>query len=305
VWCGNAGWFPGLPALLRVAIALDIRPSFAGIVLASAAYLATLYVVWIAFLGGRWSARNGACLGVAGAWFGQVYYHAGFPIILTVLIILISIRLLLDRRYIAAGLIAAAATTMYSTAVLIAPAMAIWLLLERRAAWRARLKRTAIVCIPSLIVYGLVMALIWAFTGTWHAYADIQKKYVGYIHNPFIVWWDAIQPFAHHGWRHGANAPSFQALSVGVIMGILGTMGPFVWRRIDDLDRLLVPAAVLFWIVPLMAGRGVSIWRGDAMMLPTALIARRLPVPVQLVVVAAELVAAYGTTMLFLQGRLI
>jgi hypothetical protein len=102
-WCGNAGWFPLYPALVRGVSWTGLPLDWSGVVVAQSACLALLAVVW-RMLGARLTAAAVLCLALAAVFPGMVYDHAVFPISLASLATLLCLHWLARGRWVPAGL---------------------------------------------------------------------------------------------------------------------------------------------------------------------------------------------------------
>ena len=254
---GTPAGSPGYSVLLRGGSALGVSPTAAGVVIATASFAGILMVVWVGYLRARVTLRNLFCLAAASVWFGQVYYHAVFPLSLAVLLILGSI-LLADRdRWGPAALLAGLSATVYASGFLLGIAGAVWiLLLQRGVRWPDRIRRAALYCGAVAVGYLSVIVAMRLFTGSWTVYFDIERKYdAATLHNPWEQWRLRVDVFLRHGWGGGSYAASFQTLAVGAFMVALIVGAAVFWRRLGTFERFLVVYAIVFWVVPLSQGR--------------------------------------------------
>jgi hypothetical protein len=95
-WCGNPGWFPAYPWLMR-------------------------FGSWLGF-GYDTFGRIVSLVAMVGAWVvfpANVYYGAVFPISSMLIAVLLALWCLDRRRWLLAGLCGAAAATMYTSGLLV------------------------------------------------------------------------------------------------------------------------------------------------------------------------------------------
>ncbi len=305
-WCGNSGWFPGYPALIWVLERLGLPGHDAGVAISSVFGFAMLAVLWNCFLIRRRDASSVLALALAAFFFGQVYQRAVFPISMELFFLLLVLWLAPRQRWLGAGLACAAAAFTYSTGFLIAPAVAAWVLWDR-SVWPARAKAAAIALLCALTTVGFlaVLAIQRLATGVWGAFFLVQRKY-GYHQLGFPVtkfaW--TVDPLLRYGlgWN---EVPSAQTLLVAAWCLCLVAAVVLHRRQLEAVDRLVLSATLWFWLFPLALGGHVHLYRSEALLLPSVLLARRLPLPVQALFLLIMVVLAYLMSVLFFQGTLV
>ena len=176
-WCGDAGWFPAYPWLVRALHFVGLPLGGAAVVVSWFFAAATLVLLWKTFFKKRTDVTVLGAL-IYGAWApGQIYDYAVFPLSMLAFFTVASLWFLHRGRYAAAGLSGAVAALTYPLGVLLIPVSALWLLAQRGSPWRARLRRTAYA--SGLAALGVVALLIdqRIETGHWNAYFLVQDKY--------------------------------------------------------------------------------------------------------------------------------
>lgn len=184
--CGNAGWFPGYPVIMRELSQLAGIPLLvAGLVVAWTCWYLVLLLIWRLVadahsLPGRW-----VCLLIAAFFPGQVYFAAVFPVSLCIAGMLGCLyaalrgsRLVLAGVALASGFVAAYS---YITAVALAPALLVTALVAVRG--RRRL-RVLIAAFGSLAGFGAVLLTMQRAVGLWNAYFLTAEKYQVGVHSP-------------------------------------------------------------------------------------------------------------------------
>jgi hypothetical protein len=235
-------------------------------------------VLWIGLLDRRATLANLLALSFAAFVPGHIYDHSVFPLSLASFFILLVFALLRRRRYTGAGLAGAAACLTYPTAALIAPLTAVWMLyVERGAPWGHRLRRAAQT--GGLMALGLVAVLVIdkLAVGVWTAYFKVQAHYHHTLRDPFAAWLDVVKPL-RHGVDGLASVPAVEAAFVAAL--VAGLLAHSAWRarRVDSLELLALAFALAVWLFPLSL-QTVDIYRSDALLIPAALLVRRLPLP--------------------------
>ncbi len=304
-WCGNTGWFPGYPLLLRSLSLIGLGGPVGGLILASLFYLGSLYVLWFGLLKAQISPSNVLALLMSAFFFGSVYYRAVFPVSAEIFFILLFVFFLARDRWLAAGISGAAAAFFYSTGFLLAGVTVIWLALARRDL-EPRCRLVAGVQAAGLTVAGFlaVLGVQWISTGVWGAFFKVQAKYGYGVFPPTKRLLASVVPVLRDG-LSVEEIPNLQTAIVAVAVVILVTGSGLVWRRVTPMERWVVIATLIFWLFPLMLGGVLSLYRSEALLLPSTLLLRHIPMPLQLALVAAAIALAYPMSMLFYENVLI
>ena len=301
LWCGNAGWFPGYPWVIRIMSLSGLRPATAGALLSALCSLASLLLLWNAFLGAALNGPNAWCLGMAAFFPGQVYQHAVFPVSMLTLCALLALHLAGAGRRVAAGLAGAAAAVTYPTGVLLAPVLLVGSLLTaagpRRRSWRFAL------IAPALTVLGLAAVPLaqWAAVGDPKAFFKVQDKYGHGWNWPIATLRRHVKPLVDGQWRWTSDVPALQSAFVALFILAVAfrVIAAMRRRRAEAQDVLLIVFALAFWLFPLVLGASVSACRAEATLLPSAVLLRRLPAALQAGVAAAAAALAYPIALLF------
>jgi len=297
--CGNAAWFPLYPWLLKPWIALGVAPATAGVWVSGLGALGMLTALWNAFLRMR-GARGWLVLGMAAVFPGAVYQHAIFPTSLALLCLVLAAFFVVRERWVLAGLFGAGVALSYVTGVLVsAPnALAAWL--------RTRALPPSVVA-GGLAASGLLLVLLLhqLLLGHWDAFYWVHRKGFPAMVQPLDAFLGVVMPAFDPAADPRARIVGRQTLTVAGLV-LLGIGTALVNRRSRDPVRSwAVLASLLFWAFPLVVGRGVSLYRSDALVLPVLLLLLDLPewVLVPLLVWIAVLAEAMGQ--LFFTGYLV
>ncbi|HET9158511.1 MAG TPA: hypothetical protein VFN91_17680 [Myxococcaceae bacterium] len=296
--CGNAAWFPLYPWLLRPLIALGIAPETAGVWLAGLAALGTLVVLWNSFLRSR-GLRGWLVLTLAAVFPGAVYQHAIFPTSLALLGLVLAAVGVARARWALAGIAGAGVALSYVTGVLVALPSGVAALLRTRALR------------PALLAGGIaacgflgVLALHQLVLGHWDAFYWVHRKGFPARARPLGAFLAVIDP-AFHAVNHRHRIIAAQAITVATLVG-LGLGMAWARRRRPEVTRAwAVMAALTFWLFPLVVGRGVSLYRSDALVLPVVLLLIELPWPLLAALVIWLVILAEQMARLFFLGYLL
>ncbi len=270
--CGNAAWFPLYPWMLRPWIALGVAPATAGVWVSGLGALGMLVALWNGFLRSR-GARGWLVLGMAAAFPGAVYQHAIFPTSLALLCLVLVGVCIARERWALAGLFGAGVALSYVTGVLVSGPNAV-------AAWlRTRALRPAVVA-GGIAACGLLLVLVvhQLLLGRWDAFYWVHRKGFPAMARPLEAFLGVVRPAFDPASDPRARTLGAQTLTVaGLVLLGLGS-GVAMRRRAGAVRCWAGLAALVSWIFPLVVGRGVSLYRSDALVLPVLLLLIDLPV---------------------------
>lgn len=305
-WCGDAGWFPGYPALIWVLEHAGLSGPDAGVVISSAFGFGMLALLWNGFLARRGGPAPVLALLLAAFFFGQVYQRAVFPISMEIFFLLAAVWFAARRQWLGTGLAGAVAAFSYASGFLIAPAVVTWVLTDREVR-PARARAAAVALAGGLTALGVLAVLViqWLATGVWGAFFKVQRKYHYHgLHLPSGKFLATVLPLLRHG-PSLAAAPAAQTLLVAVFCLSLAAAAVLRRGQLAAADRLVLSVTLWFWLFPLTLGAGLDLYRSEALLVPSVLLARRLPVAVQAGFLAVMVTLAYAMSVLFFRRVLI
>jgi len=270
--CGNAAWFPFYPWLMRPLIALGAAPATAGVWVAGLGALGMLTALWNASLRGR-GVRGWVVLGMAAVFPGAVYQHAIFPTSLALLCLVLAAFFVVRQRWALAGLAGAGVALSYVTGMLVAIPNAMGAFLRTRHL-RAPLLAGGLAACGFLAVLVLHQVLL----GHWDAFYWVHKKGFPAMARPLDAFLGIVLPAFDPRSDPRARTAAAQALTVsGLVLLGLGT-AVATRRRPNPVRSWAVVSTLLFWLFPLLIGRGVSLYRSDALVLPVLFLLMDLPI---------------------------
>jgi hypothetical protein len=293
--CGNTGWFPLYPWAMRAVSKLGLSVVQAGVLLAAVFHLLSLVVLWVLAREPGHPSRFLVLL-FAAVFPGAVYQHAVFPVSMMTFFTLGFLYLLGTERWVWAGVSGAAAAASYISGVLLAPvALAVTVLTGGwLPGWRAAL-RSGVTAL--IVASGFVGVLIVQYlaVGIWGAYFQSTRKYGVGIQNPIPNFVRTVSPFFDQ--MRGVPVPkrqyieAVQTLTVaGIVVLVVGaTLVPLIRGRLSKTDWAVLGTTLGLWIFPHVAGTAASQYRSEALLLPCALLARRLPLALQAGLVAVSI----------------
>jgi hypothetical protein len=293
-YCGNAGWLPLYPWLMRL-VHLGVRNwAWCAVLLSGAAFLGCLLILWNAFLKRDRGARSLVLLAFAGFFPGQTWYASGYPVSMILLLIWIAFLLLDRRQYLLGGLAGGLAAITYSTGFLLFFVFGLWLLItDHREPWLKRIRHQ--LELPGLVAAGFASFLVLHAVRlhAWNAFFKTQAKYGHGVHNPILTFVQKTAPlWKGQLWLDYGRFP-LQTVFVAVLVIAICVES---WRRrregITPLNLLALIYTLTYWFVPLVIGAGVTIYRAESLLMPMVLLLRRWPVRVLIACLAIALALA-------------
>jgi hypothetical protein len=299
-WCGNAGWFPLYPMMMRGLHALGVPYAPAGFLITQAALLGAFTVIW-RLLGARLTESSAQCLVIAALLPGSIFQHLVFPISLALLAVAGTVAAVRARSWWAAGLCAAAGAAAYPSAALLCVLTPVAILVG----WRHERigRRTAQACGAGLIAGAGLFAVGLAFyldTGHWAAYQLIQRNYGNGLHNPL----DTMGEILAGGMT---DAKAWSLLAILLVVGPAAYIGVRKGVR-DGFDAELIMYLGLIvglLLTPLVAGPRVSSYRSYALLGPVVVLLMGVPERLRLIVICACAGVANLLAFVYFRGNLI
>ena len=303
-WCGNAGWFPAYPGLMAVLDRVGVPLATAGMIISALFALGTLVVLWVGLLDREPSRGSYLALGFAAFLPGMIYHHAVFPLSMAAFFLVLALAFLRRGRWLLAGAAGFVGAMAYPTFVVVAPVVAAWVLWQGRGrTWLGRVGEAAAASVPIAAGFGAVLLIQRIETGAWDAYFKVQDKYHHELMSPITTWVDAVRP-AFEGAKGLGAMPSVQAAVVGILIVLTTGWLIAVRRTLDPLDWLALAATLALWLFPLTQAE-VHLYRPDALLVPLALLVRRLPAVLQVASVACVALLAVPVSEAFFRGLLV
>lgn len=299
-WCGNSGWFPGYPYLVSALHDLTGQPNILLLILVSHAFtLIDLVLLWNLFL----DRKHPLVLVLCAFAPGTYYFLVGFPMSMTVCFLLLTLWAFGRGRYVAAMLSGTVAAFTYPSGIWLSGVMATSWAIGR---WRRQPTRAAVwlAIVGPVMGFGLVLLLHQATVGHWNAFLLTQEKYGHALSNPFgILWQRSLYIWVWKpGWQ--IDLQSLLAAALAITASLVVALA--VRRRNDRPgDVTLAMHGLVYWLMPLVMGGGVSPYRAESLIVPAATVLGRarwfVVVPLLLWAIAIWLVMATQ----FVQGWLV
>jgi hypothetical protein len=291
-YCGNAGWLPLYPWLLRLVHLGVSNWALCAVLVSGAASLCCLLILWNDFLKQTPGWRPLVLLVFAGFFPGQTWYASGYPISTVLALILLAFAFLNHRRYLLGGAAGGLAAITYSTGFLLFFVFGLWLLItERGKSWVRQVRLQLEV--PGLVAVGFASFLVMHAVRlhAWNAFFKVQAKYGHGLHNPLVTFALKTQPlWKGQFWLDYGRFPAQTVFVAMLVIGVCVTL----WRQrregISAMDLLALIYTLTFWFVPLVIGQGVTIYRAESLLMPMTLLLRRWGLWVQIGCVVIALI---------------
>jgi hypothetical protein len=320
--CSAAAWYPGYPFLARALSALGIGIDLALVVVAQAAFVALLYVVWLALLDGG-AGRDGRDGGIdpravlllaLTAFFpGGMYLLAAFPLSLLVTMIAVQVAWFVRDRWWPGAVAGAVASLFYPITAVLPAASALWVLIaDRTPDRRRRALRAAGVGAVVLAGTVAVFALFQVVLGDWSASLEEQRRFGGTLYNPAFNWAHTV--VRRNSWiqlytpatawpiaAQTALVTAFVAACAAVVVRGRGRVDPH--RRRHEIGLLVLVVAL--WLLPLASNIETGLYRRVLPLIPGVWLLRRAPWPVVAALTAASVGLWWWMAPLFARGDLI
>ena len=317
-WCGNAGWFPLYPWLIRALhAATGWSAGTCAVLVTEAATLTAVLLFWwlLVRVAGEAGSRlrNTALVALVVVFPVGVYLHAVFPMSLTVAATLACLGLAVRGRPVAAGLAGAVAAAAYPLGIAAGLAAVVVMVTagrQRRQPNGTTVLGATVLGALSLAGLGLVFVTQQLTTGHWNGFFLSQDKYGGQRHNPVSAFvamvtqpqgppvGPATSPALNHRLDLSVRAEMWISLGL-VLAGCAVVAAEALRRRYHALDAGLLVFAVITFVVPLFAGTQISQYRSHTLLLPALLLLRRLPAAVLWLLALPAAVLAYRMGTLF------
>ena len=303
-WCGNAAWLPAYPWVIRMIASFGLDHAVVGIALSWLFGLGTTVLLWVAFFP-RVDFRATVAVLFAAFAPGLIYRYAVFPLSMLAFFTVLYLWLLSTERWLAAGLTGFVLVLTYPVGVAAPIAATVGLLAAYRGApIRERAHRVALSVLPSIVAIGLLPVVQAQSTGHWNAFFLAQANYQHFLANPFERAFHASGLLFDLRLFTLANAPYAQTLLVTFATGCVLVALAFGHSRITPFQLLLGLWIVVTWLIT-QATTGASPYRGEAALLPMAILIGTLPRLLAGAIVASAIAIAIPLELLFLRNTLV
>jgi hypothetical protein len=299
-WCGNSAWFPGYPYLARgVHLLTGVDTKLVLLIVSQVFAVLSLTLVWNVFL----SRRNWPLLLLCAFAPGTYYFLVIFPMSMAMCFMLVTLWAQRQQDYVLALLAGTVAGFTYPSGIWLAGVLASGLLFEH---WRGRRPppRAWLAVAGPVVGFGLVLLEHHLTLGVWNAFFLTEEKYKLGINNPVAVLRERLAPIWgwNPGWQSGVQSLTAAVL---VLIGTASTARVVLHRREQPGDVAHAVHGLTYWVLPLVIGGGLSLFRSESLLVPAVTGLQRIPrfAVVVLLLVAVTIWIIMATE--FARGRLI
>lgn len=197
-WRGTAGWFPGYPWLIRALSSLGVSPALAAVTISLTAHLLTLWLLWNEIIKPLLGEHGFEILIFCAVFPGCIYFYAGFPVSVFTLCVSFYALSLSRRKYLGAGIAAAAASVIYPIGIVLVPITILWhQLIRRRGELALQSRQLALPLLLPLLAFVSVLLIQRQETGHFDAFFLVQREMGSTVYNPFnTLYRKAISPLS-------------------------------------------------------------------------------------------------------------
>jgi len=295
--CGNTGWYPLFPWLIRVVAKTGLPLGFSSLIVTLSSLIISSEIL-SRLLQKRWST-----VAVASAFIclpGGIYYIAAFPVSVSTACTLAAIWALVDFRLLSSAAFAFLASLSYPSSVIVSLAISPFLIKYKSLELWA--KKPVLVLVVASPLLGFLAAREWIdrVVHIPSAYALTQARYGHSIGFGFEV----LRSSVHYFWKN----PIYFQTSVVFLLMIASSFIIFILAtkqsRVLGLSFLLLGWS--YWVIPHLIGDSVSVYRQESLISPMFVFAGSfLPKNAILLVLALLCPLSIVMTRLFLVGRLV
>ena len=301
-WCGNAGWAPLYPLLIKVCTWFGAAPAQSGLWLSQIFFLGLMLVAAELWEVRNFAVRNWLGLIIVGFAPGSIYFQALFPVSLVVFLLMLLQYYLTKESYLKAGICGFLAVLSYSGGVFLLICLALWGLMQwiktKKFPWQLALK-TGLVTFSGMLAW-------WGYdayaTGHWNAMFLIQQKYGHGLHSPLKHFGMHLKILLGHSW----GMKSWVEVQNLIIMtGVIAMAVWIILRRKIDFMAFQALFIFIFWMFPYSVGMDVSLYRGCALLTPGFAMFKTLPLGWLWAIAIVFMVLWFPMSVLFFQSIII
>jgi hypothetical protein len=124
------------------------------------------------------------------------------------------------------------------------------------------------------------------------------------LQTPIPFFFDKIRP-AYNGPFLFGDVPALETLVAALYVIGLTVLILFLRKKLTRADTLIYAGTLTFWAFPFFLGGVVSLYRAEALLVPSVYLVRRLPLPALIVMFAGFVALAYPMALLFFRNILV
>ena len=274
--CGNTGWFPGFPLLIRLTALTGLTPGQAGVLWAHFFALASLWIILILTGFRSFTLKSLLLTGIAAFGFSFVYHHAIFPISAVTFFSLASFWAYRKNYLQVCRIFCFLSAVFYPTGFLLAGTFSLFLLFSPGLPFLQRLRQAVVPSLFGILGIGVVFLYYHFAVGEWSAFLQVQSKYGHSFQSPvknmgsFFRSMDFLEPFTANGliqWQSIVIIAGFLLLSFFFFRNKMHREPLFLWTFLY---------VALFFLFPWTVSGDLSRYRSEALLIPVVLLFPRV-----------------------------
>jgi hypothetical protein len=302
-WCGNAGWAPLYPMIIRFFNWLfHLNPALCGIYISAIFFFLYLQVSSRLWEVKSWSARNWIAILICAFAPGSIYFHAVFPISQAVFFMSLVFLFLKKDKFLLAGISAFLGVLSYSIGFFLLPVLAIWAL----RLWQQNKVIPWEFCTKTILpaILGLLCWFGYDYYSTdhWNALFMVQSKYGHHINSPFKF---MPKRFENLVSNLGSLKMWIEIQNFSLVIYVFFSVY-FTWKN-RNIWNFIFPGIymIFFWFIPYGASMDVALYRNAALLGPSHSAYSHVPTLYLIGFLLICLVFWYPMGLLFVQSILI
>lgn len=301
-WCGNAGWAPLYPWLIRLVSYSGISPLWAGYLLSAFFFL--LYLLFVGKIAqiNSFKIENWMVVALAAFCPGNIYFHAVFPLSLAACCMAVLIYQLQKEKYLYAGIAGYFGVMSYGIGFFLLAAAGIFSVIlffkDRKKMLPFTAQTLGLSLAGLLTIFGYDQ---WK-TGHWNAMFLIQEKYGHSLNSPLKMLGIHLQMLQESkGMMVWVEIQNLVVLAMVLFMA-------FWMIRSKSLGPIRFFYALylfFFWFLPYSASSHVALYRNAAMLGPGYAAPAKLPLWLLAIILAVFILLSIPMGQLFIQGAIV
>ncbi len=303
-FCGNTGWFPGYPYLIRLATYFGGSAEVLGAIISKVFLVGTLILILVLADVKSFSFKAFLLLFSACFFFGGIYYNAVFPISAVLFFVLLAFYFVMRHNLWAGSLSILICSFLYPTGFLLAVVIVTYLVLIERSQFLLNAKKAVLPLASGLLGVLLFFTILHFEVGHWDAFIKVQDKYGHGIHNPIT---NIYKSFSDINLKKLTvkDFPHLQSALVllAYLMALIAFAFMKQFRR--GLQLLVFIYFTLYILFPWTIGGNLSMYRAEALLLPSVFLITGLSTRAILIAVLLLLIVYIPMSFLFFDTTLI
>ena len=301
-WCGNSGWFPLYPYMMRVGSWTGLGYDTVGRAISLVSMVVAWSALWFGFLRRRPLVAGVLGMAIGAAFPASVYYGAIFPVSTMLAAALLALIGVDRQRWLLAGLCGAVAALVYPSGFLVGTLAVVPLTAVSLGDVRTRIRATLAVGLPTAIAYVAVMVNFQRAVGAWDAWYKTAASYRLEATFPLEM---IRRQVVKMGYDAQPGVIGAQTLLVAAMVVAAGWVVVTKRHELSLGERGAAVMCLFLWVMPLTLGGDLSLYRAESLLLPIVILLTRVRLPVLAMFAIVCVPVGYKMAQLFFTAVLI